>query len=84
MRLSLPLLNHPSLLVLLSRVGSAPSAFFLLLFLFFFFLFHPLCHALLSKDNAGCMRRKHNVLRSSSVAFNFPIQRRLSTRLPLE
>lgn len=41
MRLSLPLMNHPSLLVLLSRVGSAPSAFFLLLFLFFSFSFTP-------------------------------------------
>lgn len=49
---------------------------------FFFFLFYPLRHALLSKDDAGCMHRKHNVLRGSSVAFNFPIQRHLPTRLP--
>lgn len=34
MRLSLPLMNHPSLLVLLSRVGSAPSPSFLFSFLF--------------------------------------------------
>lgn len=79
MRLSLPLMNHPSLLVLLSRVGSAPSASFLFPSppppLFFF---TPLRRALLSKDDGGCLRRKHNVLRSPSVAFNFPTQRLLS------
>lgn len=79
---------HEASITVSAALQSRPGSLCLLsspLSLFFSFSFTPpppLRHALLSEDDAGCRRCKHNVLRSSSV--DFPLQRRRSTRLPLE